>query len=260
MRLSFFRVFVAHVIVTWRRRLRIANSRCFRSHFVLILVTCSDDPTLDFGYVLFISRAVYESVSTIFSCSNPRPPLCRETSRTSTSTRFAFSRQDNPPKHSTMASRRPLRFPLATKETSDWREAKKARPSTFWSWVCAGCMTTEMFHLAVRAEQIYVLTLRRSMGPRTASTSTSLANFRAASAAWPRVPATSYTSSLCQQPWPKCSLKCGIFNWCTSLCPAIQQDQGGNGRHLLSFERAERWAIVAFWPFVPTCHFQRTSL
>ena len=84
-----------------------------------------------FGYVLFIYRAVYESVSTIFSCSNPRPPFCRETSRTSTSTRFAFSRQDNPPKHSTMALRRTLRFPLATKETSDWREAKKARPSTF---------------------------------------------------------------------------------------------------------------------------------
>ena len=113
------------------RRWTLANSRCFRSHLVQILVTCSDDPTLDFGYVLFIFRAVYESVSTIFSCSNPRPPLYRKTSRTSTSTRFAFSRQDNPPKHSTMASRRPLRFPLATKDTSDWREAKKARPLTF---------------------------------------------------------------------------------------------------------------------------------
>ena len=40
---------------------------------------------------------MYESVSIIFSRSNPRPPLCRGTSRSSTSTSSAFSRQDNPP-------------------------------------------------------------------------------------------------------------------------------------------------------------------
>ena len=49
------------------------------------------------------------------------------------------------------------------------------------------------------------------------------------------------------------------FSWCTSLCPAKQQDEGGDGQ-FLSFERAERWEIVAFCPFVPTCHFQHTSL
>ena len=62
-----------------------------------------------------------------------------------------------------------------------------------------------------------------------------------------------------EQPWAKCLLKCGIFSWCTSLCRGIERDQGGDGR-FLSFERAERWEIVAFWPFVPTCYFQLTSL
>ena len=98
MRLSLFRVFVvvslspddADSAPPWQQSL-LPLAFCSAS------VSCSDDPTLDFGYVLFVSRAVYESVSTIFSRSNPQPPLCRETSPTSTSTRFAFSRQGNPP-------------------------------------------------------------------------------------------------------------------------------------------------------------------
>ena len=97
MRLSLFRVFVAPVIVTSRRWLRIAKSRCFARISLRFFSAAMMIRRGTLASVLFISRAVYESVSTIFSRSNPRPPLCRETSRPSTSTRFAFSRQENPP-------------------------------------------------------------------------------------------------------------------------------------------------------------------
>ena len=97
MRLSLFRVFFARVIVTWWRWLCIWKSRCFRSHCVQLLISCSDDPTWDVAYLLFVFRAVYTSVSTIFSRFHLWPPLCREMGHTSTSTRFVFSLRDIPP-------------------------------------------------------------------------------------------------------------------------------------------------------------------
>ena len=102
----------------------------------------------------------------LFSHSNPLPPLSDCAVKHIHTLRIFSAGYTS--QHSTTASRRSLRFPLATKETSDWKEAKKARSSTVRSGACAGCTTTEMFHLAVRAKQLYVLTLH--MRPRTVST------------------------------------------------------------------------------------------